>query len=109
MTKDQEQVKAVREAGFLKYDKALHSKCKRPDLYGICRTAEAEKAIASQPPVKPRKDVRKKAIRVQGRLTKKDGALLQQAFAASAHKTMQDFVSAAVMKYAEEILKKENE
>ena len=107
MTRDQEQVRAVRDAGFAKYDKALHSKCKRPDLYGICRVKEAEQAIAAQKPKTPRKDNRKKSIRVQGRLSKKENTLLQQAFTASCHKTMQDFVSAALMAYALSILDKE--
>ncbi|MEG0911865.1 MAG: hypothetical protein RSF70_09835 [Ruthenibacterium sp.] len=38
-------VDAIQAAGMTGYDKSLDSKCKRPEKYGIQRTAAAENAI----------------------------------------------------------------
>lgn len=43
-----ERIKAIREA-FPGYNKPLDSMCKRPEYYGVRRTAEAEALIADKP------------------------------------------------------------
>ena len=63
---------------------------------------------AQKPPRKPRKDVRKKPVRIQARVNKTQGALLQRALKASLHKTMDEFVGTATIRYAESILGKTN-
>lgn len=105
-TQDQMQIEAVRDAGFPKYDKTLHSKCKRSDLYGIQRIPAAQRAIDEQPAKRPRKDVRQFKDRVSCRLPSDEYALLQQAFAASTDKTMQEFARNGLLHYANSILKK---
>lgn len=109
MTRTQKEIKAVRDAGFSGYDKSLHSKCRQPEKYGIQRVSEAEQALQAaitQIAIKmPRIENRSKPNRVQARFDKCSYALLQQAFAASTHKTLQDFIENACMKYANDILK----
>ncbi len=101
-------IAAVKAAGFVGYDKTLHSKCGRPDYYGIMRVPDAEAAIskeAQKTPVNARKpEKRKLPYRIQGRLSVRQNDLLQRALKASTHKTVQEFISAAVMRYADEIL-----
>ena len=106
-------VTAVREAGFPGFDNALESKCRRPEYYGIQPVPAAAKALgAANPADKPIKrkypENRKNPCRVQTRISKAANSRLQRAFALSAHKTMQEFVAAAVERYTAEILGREN-
>ena len=103
-------VTAVREAGFPGFDNALESKCRRPEYYGIQPVPAAAKALgAANPADKPIKrkypENRKNPCRVQTRISKAANIRLQRAFALSSHKTMQEFVAAAVERYTREILK----
>ena len=100
MTQDQMEIVAIREAGFSRYDKALHSKCKKPELYGIRRVAAAEKAIESSAVRSPKQDKRKFKCRVSCRLPQSEYALLQRAFAQSNEKTMQDYARRVLIDHA---------
>ena len=105
-------VTAVREAGFPGFDNSLESKCRRPEYYGIQPVPAAAKALgAVKPTEKPIKrkypENRKNPCRVQTRISKAANSRLQRAFALSAHKTMQEFVAAAVERYTKEILESE--
>lgn len=112
MTQNQKEAQAIRDAGFPGYDKNLNSKCKRPEYYGICRVKEAQEALDALSPQKPhrnpRRDERKRPVRIQARVNKTQGALLQRALKASSHKTMDEFVGTATVRYAESILGKTN-
>ena len=100
MTQDQMEIAAIRSAGFNRYDKALHSKCKKPELYGIRRVAAAEKAIESSAARSPKQDKRKFKCRVSCRLPQSEYTLLQRAFAASNEKTMQDYARRVLIDHA---------
>lgn len=100
MTKDQQEIQAVREAGFIGYDKRLHSKCKKPEIYGIRRTTAAQQAIAETAAKRPCKDKRKLSERITCRMTKGERALLQQAYTASTAKTMQDYARTVLIQTA---------
>ena len=107
MSQDKQEILAVKKAGFAGYDKSLHSKCKKPDRYGIRRVPAAESALAAQAPKTPRKDVRKLKCRVSTRMANAEYALLQQAFLASCAKTMQDFTRKILVEAAKAAVEKE--
>lgn len=109
-----QRVKTLQDAGMRGYDKHIDSKCNKPWYYGICRTADAEALLkeaastaTATTPLKAKKaDNRKRPVRIAGRLYKSENAVLQRALKLSAHKTIQNFVAAAVMNYANEIISK---
>lgn len=102
--RDKQLVSAVREL-YPKYDKSLHSKVKRGDLYGIDLKPEAVSALMEKygdpervrsanpmPPNAPksrREDRRRLPCRVSCRLSKDDYSELQQAVIEDGDMTMQ--------------------
>jgi hypothetical protein len=100
----QDVVPVVKEE-FPKYDHSLHSKVKRPDLYGIELTKRATETICKHfqfCPVKPRRsDNRKNPYRIQGRLGKSLYDRLQTTIRESGWATMQDFLEFICIYYLE--------
>lgn len=88
-----------------RYDKHLHSKIKRPDLYGIRLTEAAEQAVqdAFGPPRDTSKDYHKLKAKIQCRLTDAEIDRLQSALKADGFVTMQDCLSHLVRSYIERI------
>lgn len=91
----QEVVKVVKDE-FPNYDHSLHSKVKRPELYGVELTKRATDTICKHfqfSPVKPRRmDNRTNPYRIQGRLGKSLYDRLQTTIRENGWATMQDFL-----------------
>lgn len=110
------EVKAVQEAGFPGYDRTLHSKCKKPEWYGIMRVPEAEAAlngvnqpqktvaasVAAKAAVRPREDGRKFKHRVCCRLPESEYKAVHKSFEASSDKTMQGYLRRVLKEYVEQ-------
>ena len=118
-------VKLLREAGYKGFDAFLESKCRKPEIYAIQLIPKAvelieangidagtavpkRSTIARKAAKMARVERRKRPYRVHAWLNAEDYSLLQQAFVASKHKTMQEFITAAVKSYAELLGKEEN-
>lgn len=111
-------VAAIREAGYTGFDNSLESKCRRPEKYGVQLTPGAlqalnasgipapaeERAPTLEQPKRRYPENRRNPYRVIGRLNKAQNTRLQRALKLSHHKTIQEFVAAAVERYAAEIL-----
>ncbi len=87
---DKEIVKIIREH-YPKYDKFLHSKVKRPELYAIRLIEEAEKLISPEKPQEARRaDRHRLRCRVSCRLSERKKRRLQQALKKHGYTSMQD-------------------
>jgi hypothetical protein len=88
--KDKEIVKIIREH-YPKYDKYLHSKVKRPELYAIRLIEEAEKLISPEKPQEARRTDRHRLKgRVSCRLSERKKRRLQLALKRKGITSMQD-------------------
>lgn len=97
-------VAVVREQ-YPKYDKALHSKIERPELYGIqlVRGAERllEEAFAGTAPESRRRENRRLPARLQCRVSRTDYRRLQLAFRSDGFGTMQSGLAHIIHSYLE--------
>ena len=96
-----EVVEAVRKAGYVGYDRSLHSKCAKPERYGIRPVPEVANIVG---PIKPRKKSKRKlnnkfTWRCDNSVCKR----LNDAQNALHIETIQQFISLAVIKYIEEV------
>lgn len=114
-------VSAVQDAGFPGYDRTLHSKCLKPEHYGIMRVPEAEEAVQSllaekaskakekpshanitaEAAVRARKDGHKFKRRISCRLPENEYRAVHKSFKASSDKTMQDYLRRVLKEHLE--------
>lgn len=99
-------VQVIRDGGFRKYDKYLHSKVKKPDEYAVMLVPEAakmlEQAFPADQPVKARRsENRRLTERVQCRLSSDAYAALQQALTRSEYETIQGLLAHIINLYIE--------
>jgi len=99
---DKEIVKIIREH-YPKYDKFLHSKVKRPELYAIRLIEEAEKLISPEKPQEARRaDRHRLRCRVSCRLSERKKRRLQQALRKYGITSMQDGLNYIIDQFLEE-------
>lgn len=111
---DKDLVSIVKDR-YPKYDKTLHSKCKRGSEYGILLRPDAIKAIctkfdiAPQEPQKPKKqDNRTFPCRISCRISQAEFEQLQLLIRNDGFDTMQDWLSAQIRYYLERCKNAEN-
>lgn len=102
MTENERAVKLINDAGMEGYDLTAHSKCKRPEYFGLRRTPKADRALTA-PAQKPRKDTRKLMRRMYFRLEENEYTALARGFEMSNCKTWQEYLREMVQERIEEL------
>lgn len=96
---------AVMREQYPKYDKTLHSKVERPELYGVRLVRGAERlladAFAGTAPEPRKRENRRLPARLQCRVSKGDYRRLQLAFRGDGFGTMQDGLAHIIHAYLE--------
>ena len=96
---------AVMREQYPKYDKALHSKVERPELYGIRLVRGAERlledAFAGTVPEPRKRENRRLPARLQCRVSRTDYRRLQLAFQGDGFDTMQSGLAHIIHAYLE--------
>ncbi len=99
------QIVAVVREQYPKYDKTLHSKVERPELYGVRLVRGAERlledAFAGTAPAAPKRENRRLPARLQCRVSRTDYRRLQLAFWSDGFGTMQSGLAHIIHAYLE--------
>lgn len=103
---NKEQIELAHSAGYGGYTKTEHSKCSRPNWYGI-QQVPALKRLLKGPAQTGTHNSKKKPQRVYARLTKGQYRLLQRAMRASGYKTVSEAVQVAVVQWIMKVLEQE--